>query len=335
MELLKKNIQLVFLIVIIATFAMAGCTRAETRNPNHLPVFAESLPLAEAGDAAAQYRVGVIYFDGLEDVPVDRDLGLKWMHRSAGGGFAEAQFQLGRIYETGEYVALDLAKAYSYYQGAAKQNHPEGALALGILYLTGRGVAADDLKARDWFEIAAEAGNPHAVFNLAILYEVAPTEQQDLAKALHYYRIAAEQGNPQAIFKTGEMLTRGRGVEPDHAEAARWLTQAAHLDHPEAQWYLGIMYARGRGVEQDHVEALNWYTRSAQQGHAAAQFNLALLLDEGAEGVPPNPLEAYIWYRHAAPHLNELHQQRAEEAIARLEENLTPEEKLKGEELIF
>jgi TPR repeat protein len=51
-------------------------------------LFESALPLAEGGDAVAQYRVGVIYFDGLGGVPRDRKAGLEWMQRAAAGGHA-------------------------------------------------------------------------------------------------------------------------------------------------------------------------------------------------------------------------------------------------------
>ena len=94
-------------------------------------LFESALPLAEGGDAVAQYRVGVIYFDGLGGVPRDRKAGLEWMQRAAAGGHAEARFQLGRIYETGEGAPVDHKRAYELYGAAAEQAHGNAGAGVG------------------------------------------------------------------------------------------------------------------------------------------------------------------------------------------------------------
>ena len=107
-------------------------------------LFESALPLAEGGNAVAQYRVGVIYFDGMGGVPRDRKAGLEWMQRAAAGGHAEARFQLGRIYETGEGAPVDHKRAYELYGAAAEQTHGNAAPALGMMCLTGTGVPQND-----------------------------------------------------------------------------------------------------------------------------------------------------------------------------------------------
>jgi len=44
--------------------------------------FRELLPLAEQGDAAAQHKLGVMYYSG-EGVPQDKAEGLKWYRKAA------------------------------------------------------------------------------------------------------------------------------------------------------------------------------------------------------------------------------------------------------------
>jgi hypothetical protein len=75
-------------------------------------------PLAEQGDAQAQYYLGVLYFKG-EGVPQDYGQAREWWLKAAAQGHAIAQFNLGRLYEKGEGVPQDYAKAWEWYLKAA------------------------------------------------------------------------------------------------------------------------------------------------------------------------------------------------------------------------
>ncbi len=63
------------------------------------------LPLAEQGDADAQYMLGFMYLRG-DGVPQDYQEAVKWYRLSAEQGVrgARAQFHLGTFYEQGQRV---------------------------------------------------------------------------------------------------------------------------------------------------------------------------------------------------------------------------------------
>ena len=61
------------------------------------------LPLAEQGDAAAQYNLGLMYYTG-QGVPQDYKEAVKWYRLSAEQGYAEGQYNLGVIYHEGQGV---------------------------------------------------------------------------------------------------------------------------------------------------------------------------------------------------------------------------------------
>jgi len=60
-------------------------------------------PLAEQGDAQAQYYLGVLYFKG-EGVPQDYAQAREWWLKAAAQGHAIAQFNLGVLYMAGKGV---------------------------------------------------------------------------------------------------------------------------------------------------------------------------------------------------------------------------------------
>ncbi|MBM3491584.1 MAG: peptidase C14 [Alphaproteobacteria bacterium] len=76
------------------------------------------LPLAEAGDAAAQTYVGEIYEKGL-GVPPQFDATALWYRRAAELGNSRAQVNLGSLYERGLGMAKDPEKAVEWYRRAS------------------------------------------------------------------------------------------------------------------------------------------------------------------------------------------------------------------------
>lgn len=69
------------------------------------------LPLAQNGDAEAQYYVARIYANGMDNVPVDFVEAARWYQMAADQDFSEAQQELGYLYEQGLGVPKDELKA--------------------------------------------------------------------------------------------------------------------------------------------------------------------------------------------------------------------------------
>jgi hypothetical protein len=67
-------------------------------------------PLADRGDAEAQFRIGLMYVFGT-GVPQDYVAAVNWTRKAADRGNAEAQMHLGFMYEAGEGVRQDHAAA--------------------------------------------------------------------------------------------------------------------------------------------------------------------------------------------------------------------------------
>jgi TPR repeat protein len=77
-------------------------------------------------------------------------------------GDAEAQFNLGVLYDEGAGVDRNLATAAEWYRKAAEQGFIDAQTNLGILYYHGLGVAPDREAAAHWFGLAAEQGDAEA-----------------------------------------------------------------------------------------------------------------------------------------------------------------------------
>ena len=87
------------------------------------------LPLAEEGDNAAQYNVGILYQFGL-GVAQDVQKAVDWYQKSAEAGFADATAHMGDLYAKGFFGVPDDATAIIWYERASKQGHAEAATKL-------------------------------------------------------------------------------------------------------------------------------------------------------------------------------------------------------------
>ena len=115
-------------------------------------------PLAEQGDARAQYSLGVMYRDGL-GVPQDYKTALNWFRLAAKQGDPSAQFNLGGMYGEGRGVPQNYKTAVKWVRLAAEQGHASAQTNLGIMYGIGQGVIHDNVYAHMWGNLSASNGD--------------------------------------------------------------------------------------------------------------------------------------------------------------------------------
>ncbi len=96
--------------------AWAGWDEGEAayKRGDYAAALRELRPLAEQGFAEAQHNLGVMYEDG-QGVPKDYAEALKWYRKAAEQGYARAQNNLGFMYRNGRGVPQDYAKALQWY----------------------------------------------------------------------------------------------------------------------------------------------------------------------------------------------------------------------------
>ena len=185
------------------------------------------------------------------------------IHEAAGQGDAQAQNNLGVLYERGQGVTQVYEAAAQWYSKAAEQGLALAQYNLGVLYARGQGVEQDFAVAAEWFRKAAEQGDAQAQFNLSVLYDQGDGVKQDYAEAMKWYRKAADQGFAPAQNNIGDMYETGRGVVQDYVTAVEWYSKAAKQGLAVAQLSIGNLYAKGHGIAQDHIQALMWLKLAA------------------------------------------------------------------------
>jgi hypothetical protein len=83
---------------------------------------------------------------------------LKVWHPLAEQGDAEAQFHLGVIYESGQGVLRNDAEASKWYRKAADQGDAVAQFYLAIMYTKGDGVSQNYTEAARWYHLTADHG---------------------------------------------------------------------------------------------------------------------------------------------------------------------------------
>ena len=94
--------------------------------------YEEWLPLAELGDAEAQYNLGVMYDEG---AGIEKDLvkAAGWFRKAADQGFIDAQTNLGMMYYYGQGIPRDHAEAARWFKRAASQGDHEAGSYLKLI----------------------------------------------------------------------------------------------------------------------------------------------------------------------------------------------------------
>jgi uncharacterized protein len=214
-------------------------------------------------------------------------------------GNADAQYKLGEAYDDGLGVRHNAKEAVLWYRRAAELGHAKAQNRLGFAYEKGRGISMNDAEAVKWYRKAAEQGDAIAQSNLGYMYANGRGTTKSDQEAVKWYRKAAEQGNASAQNDLGVAYSNGRGVPQNYEEAVKWFRYAANQGDYLAQSNLGVVYYLGRGVRQNYAEAVVWFRKAAEQGYAKAQTNLGISYAKG-QGVPQNNVLAYMLYSIAA-----------------------------------
>ena len=151
--LLRFPIALVFLFVCLVVPAWADYQAGMDANNrgDYATALREWRPLAEQGDARAQFDLGLLYENG-DGVPRNYAKARQWYEKSAAQGGAKAQFYLGMQCAFGEGGPLDLVQAHMWYSLAAGNGHVGAAVYRDDLarQMTSAQIAEAHKRTREW-----------------------------------------------------------------------------------------------------------------------------------------------------------------------------------------
>jgi TPR repeat protein len=188
------------------------------------------LPLAEAGDAQAQYLLGNMFWSSSSEISWDWTL--DWLKKAAAQNYPDAYYRLSALDPSGVYNPLPV--------------HP------------------------DCFRLlqkAAELGSAPAQSTLAYMHYNGESKLNldiSFAHARIWYQKAAENGDPIAQFAVGRMLLAGEGGVADQKQGIHWLESCAkntedYWSASDAVRLLQQIYKEGLfGIAADEAKVKYW-----------------------------------------------------------------------------
>jgi TPR repeat protein len=209
-----------------------------------VPAYAQATPQVPPTAAdAAQAMASALDGAGGGISSVDQ---VNALEAAAAAGDPMAQWQLGLMYESGEGVAQDKAKAFGYFAEIADQHAdsaPKG--------------TESDIVAHSFVKMGEyyREGLPEA--------GIAKDEEYSNKLILH---AASYFGDADAQYKVGEMYLDPNELGDNPLQSARWLSLAARKGHAPAQAKLGdILFNGDGGLEANPVEGLMWLTIASRR----------------------------------------------------------------------
>jgi hypothetical protein len=184
-------------------------------------------PRAQQGDAYAQYQMGFIYREGIDNVSVDFEKSVYWFSKAYESGDVRAAFQIGNTYKNTDIASEDYQIVVYWWRKAGEQGGYRAQRDLAAAYLNGEGVSLDYVEAVYWLE-----------------------------------KLAEEHCDFEAYEELGDMYYEGIGVLRDFTESANWYLKAAERGQPSAMMKLADMYAESKGVPQNWYEAYVWFSEA-------------------------------------------------------------------------
>lgn len=220
---------LIGLSVIAAGLALSA-PAALALDPKAAP--APGQPLNMFKDPAAALRQGIESFRRGE-----KEQSLPALRYAAEGGETRAQWQLGKMYASGQGVRRDDRTAFNYFMGIIRSYRDD---------------RYDPMQQSMVSDAFVALGN----YRLTGIPDTDVT--RDVNRAFRLFQYAATNfGNPDAQYNLARMFLDGEGVEKNPRQAIRWLYQAANKSHIESSAVLGnILFQGAPGIGHQRARGL-------------------------------------------------------------------------------
>ena len=176
------------------------------------------------------------------------------------------------------YRAKNYAAALREFLPLVEQAHPNAMSYLGLMYEFGQGVIKDHAKAVELHRRAAIGGVALSQFRLGRLFMKGLGIAFNPDMAIMWYREAAAQGHANSQYELGRENYFGGRLPLDQHKALDWFAKGAAQDHARSQYMVGRIYETGGPVRQDSMMAIEWYRKAAAHGVKKAADKLKMLL---------------------------------------------------------
>lgn len=272
--------------------------------------FAQTLKLAEAGDAKAMYEIANMYFYGftskeghsVRDFPKAYEW-VKKLSAMESSYSALAKSMLAKMYYRGVVPAekQSFEKSFEFHRAAALAGIDRSKQQYAFMLSMGMGCEFDYDAAEQQYLSAIQHGDNIAVNDLAKFY----IRYGEFKKAADLYTSIVDT-YPAAAYELGCLYMKGvlnEKRKPDCFRAAFYFQHAINTGNCDidARYQLGLLYFRGtNGFINDYKIALENFEIAAENGHVAAAYMVGYLCEHGL--VEVNIEKAIKYHSIAADH---------------------------------
>jgi TPR repeat protein len=185
-----------------------------------LKLFFAMLLLGSAISAHAGFDEGNVAYQA-----EDYDTALKEWQPLAEQGDAWAQFGIGNMYNEGQGVKQDYTEAMKWYRKAAAQGIANASISIAMMYREGKGVKADGVKVRYWVGKAAEQGDIQAQNNVRKMMHIPVDELTEIGSYKAAARDGDINAMERLgkVYENGEL-----GEKRNPQLAKKWYDKAKH-----------------------------------------------------------------------------------------------------------
>jgi len=169
-------------------------------------------------------------------------------------GIAEAQNNIGFLYQNGFGVKRSYANAITWYTRAAEQGLAEAEHNLGMLNYRGHGLSQNFTIAKRWFTRAAEQGLGPSHYMLGLIFYNGDSAAKNPERARIHFRDGARAGDAKSQYMYSYMLLAGEGKKATTNNSR-----------------FGALFNQGGATEEEYKLALLWSKLSARNGHEDAE----------------------------------------------------------------
>lgn len=221
---------------------------------------------------------------------------------------------LGHLYDDSNKAEHDNAKAFEHFMKAAEKNQPEAFGMVGRGFELGLGVPMDLYSAESWYTRGDSEGDSYSQLRLALLQStgrIGHTKPQDVMKllkkahsngskdavnylanwyekwepvksipeAIYWYRVGAKEGIVECMNSLAEHMLSGAYIKEDPMEAFRLYERISNQNHHTCWGYAGLgrMYEEGLGVERNIRKAKEYYRMGAKKINPFSMYRLSEL----------------------------------------------------------
>ena len=161
------------------------------------------------------------------------------------------------------------SKAWPLLKEAAKLGHPEAQYNLGKAYETGDFILRNPSSSSEWYAKSAEQGNSEAIYKMMMAYKYGYGVEPDPDRAFEYAIECADEGNIECMQYLAGCYQEGLATDKNPDKMVEWTIRLGKQDNPEnyklssyitdARLNLANWYRNGEYVEEDYFQSYVWF----------------------------------------------------------------------------